>query len=51
MTAEPGTVAAGAGEFERLVGTYTESWTVAGVDASGQLLGTIELNTITSRPE
>jgi hypothetical protein len=51
MTSEPGVVATGAGEFQRLVGTYTESWTVAGVDESGQLLGTIELNTITSRPE
>lgn len=50
MTSEPGLFASGAGEFERLVGTYRETWTVAGVDQSGQLLGTIELNTITSQP-
>jgi len=48
---EVGTVAAGTGEFEGLGGSYTESWTVAGVDEVGQLNATVEINTITRRPQ
>jgi hypothetical protein len=52
MTAsDAGLVATGSGEFEGLGGSYTESWTVAAVDQDGRLSGTIELNTITSRPQ
>jgi hypothetical protein len=52
MTAsDAGLVAAGSGEFEGLGGSYTEAWTVAAVDEDGRLSGTIELNTITSRPQ
>jgi hypothetical protein len=46
-----GVVAAGTGEFERLLGTYTETWSVAAVDEDGKVSGTIELATITSRLE
>lgn len=46
-----GAVTAGTGEFEGLSGSYTESWTVAAVDEDGRVSGTIELNTITSRPQ
>jgi hypothetical protein len=46
-----GVVAAGTGEFEGLSGTYTETWTVAAVDEDGRLSGTIELSTLTSRPQ
>ena len=49
--AEPGAFTAGTGEFADLAGTYTESWTLAGVDESAQVHGTIELNTTTSRDE
>jgi hypothetical protein len=48
---ELGSVVAGSGEFEGLIGNYTESWTVAAVDEDGRMSGTIELTTITSRPE
>ena len=44
-----GVVAAGTGEFESLVGTYTETWSVAAVDADGKISGTIALSTVTSR--
>jgi hypothetical protein len=44
-----GIVAAGSEEFEALGGTYAEIWTVTGVGESGELRGTIELNTITNR--
>lgn len=44
-----GVVAAGTGEFQGLIGTYTETWTVAAVDADGKVSGTIELATVTSR--
>jgi hypothetical protein len=44
-----GVVAAGTGEFEGLIGTYTETWRVAGVDEDGKVSGTIELATITSK--
>ena len=46
-----GTVEAGTGEFENLAGTYTETWTIAAVDEDGKVSGTIELGTVTSRPE
>lgn len=46
-----GAVASGAGEFEGLAGSYTESWSVAGVDEDGRVSGTIELSTVTSRPQ
>jgi hypothetical protein len=49
--AAPGAIAAGTGEFARLDGSFTETWTVAGVDDAGRLLGTIALDTITSRPQ
>jgi len=48
---EPGSVTAGAGEFAGLSGTYTETWTVTGVDEAGEIDATVELNTITRRPE
>jgi hypothetical protein len=48
---EPGAVAVGSGEFANLSGSYTESWTLAGVDEAGELRGTIELATITRAPE
>jgi hypothetical protein len=44
-----GVVAAGTGEFESLIGTYTETWNVAAVDADGKISGTIALSTVTSR--
>jgi len=44
-----GAVAAGTGEFDGLGGSYTETWTVASVDEDGQVKGTIELGTVTSR--
>jgi hypothetical protein len=46
-----GLIAAGTGEFAGLSGNYTESWTVAGVDEAGQVDATVELNTITRRPQ
>jgi hypothetical protein len=45
-----GVVAGGSGEFEDLAGTYTETWKLSGVDASGELRGTIELYTVTRTP-
>jgi hypothetical protein len=50
-SSDVGVVAAGTGEFEGLAGTYTETWTVAAVDEDGQLSGTIEISTLTSRPK
>ncbi|HEX7237196.1 MAG TPA: hypothetical protein VF405_09560 [Gammaproteobacteria bacterium] len=44
-----GVVAAGTGEFENLIGTYTETWKVAAVDEDGKISGTIALATVTSR--
>jgi hypothetical protein len=46
-----GSVSMGTGEFAGLAGTYTEAWTVATIDEDGHVSGTVELNTITSRPE
>jgi hypothetical protein len=47
---EVGVLAAGTGEFEGLAGNYTEAWTVAAVDEDGSVSGTVEIDTITSRP-
>jgi hypothetical protein len=44
--AEPGTIRGGAAEFAGLEGRYTETWTVTGVGAGGELKGTIELRTV-----
>lgn len=44
-----GLVNTGTGEFEGLIGIYTETWTVAAVDEDGRVSGTIELATVTSR--
>jgi hypothetical protein len=46
-----GVVATGTGEFAGLVGNYAETWTIAAVDENGKLSGTIELATVTRRPE
>jgi hypothetical protein len=46
-----GVVSAGTGEFEGLAGTYSETWSVAAVEADGKVSGTIELSTTTSRPQ
>lgn len=51
VASDLGLVAAGSGEFEGLGGSYSEAWTLAAVDEDGRLSGTIELNTITSRPQ
>lgn len=45
----PGDIVAGTGEFAGLVGTYEETWTLAGVDDAGRLLGTVLLDTLTRR--
>jgi hypothetical protein len=42
-------VAAGSDEFEGLDGNYTEVWTLSGITNSGEMRGTIELNTVTRR--
>lgn len=42
-----GVLTAGSEEFEHLDGDYTETWTVTGVSNTGQLRGTIEINTVT----
>jgi hypothetical protein len=44
-----GVVNAGTGEFEGLIGTYTETWTIAAVDEDGKVSGTIALATVTSK--
>ncbi|MND00351.1 hypothetical protein D3C83_189310 [compost metagenome] len=46
-----GVMTTGTGEFEDLSGSYTENWTVAAVDEDGRVSGTIELDTVTSRPQ
>jgi len=46
---ETGNVVAGSGEFDGLGGNYTETWALTGVVDSGELRGTIELNTTTKR--
>jgi hypothetical protein len=45
-----GVVAGGTGDFAGLGGSYTETWKVTGVDASGSMRGTIELYTVTRIP-
>jgi hypothetical protein len=42
-------VAAGSDEFDGLEGRYTEVWTLTGITDSGEMRGTIELNTVTRR--
>jgi hypothetical protein len=44
-----GEVAAGSDEFEKLDGSYKEIWKVTGVSDTGELRGTIELDTVTRR--
>ena len=46
-----GTVAAGTGEFAGLAGTFSETWSVAAVDENGRVSGTIEVGTVTSKPQ
>jgi hypothetical protein len=48
---DAGSVTAGTGEFASLTGNFSETWTVAGVDEAGQLNATIEISTVTRRPE
>lgn len=45
----PGRVVGGSEEFDRLGGTYLETWKITGVSAAGELRGTVELDTVTSR--
>jgi len=40
-----GILVGGSGEFTPLTGTYLERWQITGIDATGRLQGTIELNT------
>ena len=42
-----GAVVAGRQEFKNLSGDYLESWQISGVSTSGDLLGTIRLDTVT----
>jgi hypothetical protein len=42
-------VVAGSEEFAGLEGRYTEVWTLTGVTDTGEMRGTIELNTVTRR--
>ena len=46
---QTGAVTAGTGEFGEFQGSYTETWRVTGVDSSGGVRGTIEIDTITQR--
>jgi hypothetical protein len=46
---QQGAVAAGSEEFDGLEGRYSEVWNVTGVGETGELRGTIELNTVTFR--
>ncbi len=46
-----GAVTAGTGEFEGSRAATPKRWTVAAVDEDGRVSGTIELNTVTSRPQ
>jgi len=43
---DSGRIVGGSGEFQRLEGRYSETWTVTGVGESGELKGTIELGTV-----
>ena len=44
-----GELAAGSEEFEHLDGSYKEVWNLTGVSETGELRGTIELDTVTRR--
>jgi len=44
-----GELAAGSDEFEKLDGDYKEIWNLTGVSETGELRGTIELDTVTRR--
>lgn len=44
-----GQLAAGSDEFEKLDGDYKEIWNLTGVSETGELRGTIELDTVTRR--
>jgi hypothetical protein len=46
---QPGAIVTGSAEFEGLHGEYVERWSVTGVSDTGELRGTIELNTVTFR--
>jgi hypothetical protein len=45
-SAQAGHVVAGRDEFAQLEGSYTETWKIAGISATGELRGTIELDTV-----
>jgi hypothetical protein len=47
--ANSGVFAAGTEEFSGLEGGYSETWTLTGVTDTGEMRGTIELNTVTRR--
>ena len=44
---DAGRIVGGRDEFEGLDGRYTETWRLAGIDASGEVRGTLQLDTIT----
>jgi hypothetical protein len=44
-----GTWLESSGEFAGLAGSYTENWTVTGIDEAGEMRGMIELATVTHR--
>ncbi|MBN1240274.1 MAG: hypothetical protein JXB36_17355, partial [Gammaproteobacteria bacterium] len=46
---ESARVVGGRAEFADLDGRYTETWKIAGVGASGEMRGTIQLDTVTFR--
>jgi hypothetical protein len=41
----------GSGEFEGLTGSYAETWVITGVDDTGELRGTISLDTTTGHAQ
>ncbi len=43
--ADSGQIAGGSHEFEDLIGSYTEGWSISGVSQAGELRGTINLYT------
>src|SRR5690606_18704 len=45
----PGRIVGGSEEFERFGGTYLETWKITGVSPTGELRGTVELDTVTAR--
>ena len=45
----PGRVVGGSDEFDRFGGTYIETWKITGVSPAGELRGTVEIDTVTSR--